>query len=213
MSNNNTKIEETKDNTKEEKENRKTKPKKEEDKDIYFIIVYKRNQKENPNDFIFSEENNVVPEKILDKEILTSNNKFIYKKVFKINLFNKRKSKNERIVFFIEEKDKYSIFLETKENSFIYNVELKKGIKYLDNILGENVDQNLLNQEEKLDLFLQALKKNFEEYKIEYLYKETINLFIKKRFKSFSLLITLFINISEKKNLCRFLIENFYEKI
>lgn len=56
------------------------------------MIYYQRNQKENSNDFAFSEECDISPTKILDKEVKTNNNKYIYKKVFKFkNTGNKKK--------------------------------------------------------------------------------------------------------------------------
>ena len=52
-----------------------------------------------------------------------------------------------------------------------------------------------------------ALKKNNEENKNETLYKETINLFEKK--KGFIFLISLFIQIYKNKELCPLLMEKF----
>ena len=216
---NNTKNEKSKDNIKEKNE-RSTKKslklteEKNEEKEIYLIIVYQRNKKQEPNDFIFLEENDMIPEIILNKEIYTNNNKYVYKNVIKIKkAFNcnncKKKERKEGIIFYITEKDQYIISFQFKGNTFIYDVYLKKGIKYLDRLPKENIDQKLLDYQDKLDLFLDALKLNKEENKIQELYKETIELFSIK--KNFYLLIALFTKIYKEKNLCSRLIRNFYE--
>ena len=120
-------------NKKNKKSNKsKTKSEKGEEKDIYFIIFYQLKQKENEGDLVFPEESEIKPKTILKKEIKTSNNKFVYKKVFKFK--NIGAKKKEQLIFFIGEDDKYIINLELKEKSFIYDVDLKKGHKYLDNI-------------------------------------------------------------------------------
>ena len=90
---------------------------------------------------------------------------------------------------------------------FYYDIDLTKEIKYFSLFPRKSVDQNFLNYFQKLEVFLEALKQNKEEEKIERLYEETINLYSKK--KGFYLLISLFISIYEKKNLCKKLIDEF----
>ena len=51
-----------------------------------------------------------------------------------------------------------------------------------------------------MDIFIEALKENKEMDMIDELYKDTIELYSKK--KIFSFLITLFLKIYEKKGLC-----------
>ena len=53
------------------------------------------------------------------------------------------------------------------------------------------------------------MKKNKEENYIDELYKETLDLYLKK--KGFSLLIALFLKIYPKKDLCSLLLEKFKE--
>ena len=48
-----------------------------EEKEIYFIIIYPRKQKEEKNDLIFSKECVISPSMICNKEIKTTNNRFI----------------------------------------------------------------------------------------------------------------------------------------
>lgn len=77
---------------KKSKKNNSSKSKGEE-REIYFMIYYQRNQKENQSDFTFSEECDISPTKILDKEVKTSNDKYIYKKVFKFKNTGSNKKK------------------------------------------------------------------------------------------------------------------------
>ena len=73
------------------------------------------------------------------------------------------------------------------------------------------IDQNVVPLWNKLDIFLEALKKvNEIDKKEEKLYEETTNLYEEK--KEFSHLITLFLKIHQKKkNLCSKLLEIFYK--
>ena len=155
----------------------KSKQPKGEEKEVYFIIYYQRKEKENPKELAFSESCDSIPQAILIKEVKTSTNKYAYKKVFKY----KNKGGKELIFFFGEEEDKYIITLEVKDKTFIYDVKLEKGHKFLDNIPRENINQNIMKYQDKLDLFLEALKQNNEEKKNELLYKETIELYSKKK--------------------------------
>ena len=72
-----------------------------EEREIYFIIFYQRNEKETLSDLIFSEECEISPETILIKEIKTSNNKFLYKKVFKYKNNKDKKEEKEMLRFSI----------------------------------------------------------------------------------------------------------------
>ena len=100
--------------------------------------------------------------------------------------------------------------MEIKDKIFIYDVDLKKGHKYLENIAKENIDQKKsIEYQDKLELFLEALKQNKEESKNQELYEETIELYSKK--SSFTFLISLFAKIYSYKNYCDLLLEKFYE--
>ena len=188
----------------------------EKEKDIYFIILNQKEEKGKTNYLKFLSK--VSPIIIYEKEIEKEKGIYIEHKVFKLNIEkndnNKKKEEktkkenNYKIEYEIEN-DIYSISFDVKENSFIYDIELKKGNKYLDNIVKENINQNIISLYNKLEIFLEALKKNNEEDKIEKLYEETIDLYKKK--KQFNLLISLFIDIYEYKNLCSKLINIFKE--
>ena len=188
--------------TKEKKSKKKGKEKPvSEEKDIYFIILYPRKQQEKPDEFAFTE-TDINPQKIFTDELKLENETYFYKKVFKF----KGKTNQKYSPEFEIGKDNYIISFEVKEDSFIYDVELKKGNKILKNIAKEIIDQKI-DYHKKLDIFLEALKKNNEENKDEALYKETIDLFEKK--KGFSFLISLFIQIYKNKELCPLLMEKF----
>ena len=176
-------------------------------KEIYFIIFYLRNQRENSNDFVFSNENNNLPTIIFNKEIKISDNRFTYRKVFKIkNVWGK---KNAEIIFFIGQEDKYIINLEIQEKTFIYDVNLKIGHKIWKYIPFTDINQQKMEYQDKFDIFLEALKQNKEEYKMGELYQETIKLYLNK--SMFSLIISLFTKIYQDKNLCKLLIQKFCE--
>ena len=176
--------------------------------EIYFIIVYSRDQKESPNDMIFSEECKIIPEVILSEEIKTSNDKYTYKKVLKIN--NNEHKKNADISFFLDKDDyKYYISFEIKDKTFIYDVSLEKRVKYLSNIKKINIIENSIKYEDKFNLFIEALEKRKEGNKMKKLYLETIELYSKK--SSFSFLIYLFSKVYEEKNSCELLLKKFYE--
>ena len=176
---------------KEEKSKKKKDPKKAnkdkkdnvEEKEIYFMIFYPRNQKENQSDFQFSKDCDVSPKIILNKEEKTDNNKYTYKKVFKFK--NIGGNKKIKLIFFIGEEDKYIIKFDIKNNIFIYDVDLKKGHKFLDFIAKEDMKQNLMEYPDKLDIFLDALKESKGEDKTKELYQETIELYSKRSTFSF----------------------------
>ena len=177
----------------------------EEIKDIYFIILYPIKKKNKFYEIHFSE-SDIIPEKYFEIEKEEENGAFFYIKIFK---FNGKTNNNYNLEFELG-KDCFIITFEVKENSFIYDIELKKGNKILTNIDKEIIDQNIIDYHKKLDIFLEALKKNNEEEsKRETLYKDTIDLFEKR--KGFSFLISLFTQIYKNKKLCTLLIEKFKE--
>ena len=179
-----------------------------EKKEVYFIIYYQRKKKEDPKELVFSEDCKSIPKAILTKEVKTSTNKYSYKKVYKY-LYKGGKKGVELIFFFGQEEDKYIITFDVKDNIFIYDVELNKGHKFLDNIPKENIDQKIMKYQDKLDLFLEALKQNKEEKQNELLYQETISLYSSK--SNFSFLISLFAKIYQEKKLCESLLQKFYD--
>ena len=103
-----------------------------------------------------------------------------------------------RIIEFAIVKDYYIITFELKENSFVYGVVFKKGNKILIYISKVKIDQNIIDYNKKLDIFLNALKNNNEENKKDILYLDTINLSKKK--KGVGFLIPLYVQIYKNKN-------------
>ena len=187
-------------------ENNSLKDKKEEEKDIYFIITYRLTKKEDLKELTFSEDCISKPEIILNEEIKTNNNKYIYKKVFKYKNVGGKK-KIQLNFFYGNEAYNYMISFEVKEKTFIYNIELKKEHRTLLIMIPDYSKQDIKYQD-KFELFLEALKKIKEENKIDELYKETIELYSKKNM--FDFLIKLFSKIYENKKCCELLIEKFY---
>ena len=122
-----------------------------ETKDIYFIILNQIKEKEKDDKIDFSEFN-IIPKNIFEKELKKENGTIFYLKVLK---FNGKTNHNYNIEF---EKGKacYIITFEDKENSFVYDVELKKGNKVLKNIEKEIIDQKIITYYQKLDIFLEA---------------------------------------------------------
>ena len=176
--------------------------KKQEPKDIYFIILYPRKQQEKPDEFAFR--NDINPKSIYTEEIKYENGTYAYKKVFK---FNGKTNERYKLEFKIGD-DQYSMYIidfEVKENSFIYDVQLKKQNVIICQPL--IINQSIIDYHKKLDIFLDALKKNNEENKKDILFKNTIDLFGKK--KGFSFLISLFVHIYKDKELCHLLINKF----
>lgn len=77
------KKEKTKDK-KESSKSSKSKSQKGEEKDIYFIISYTLDKKEDPKELCFSNDCETTPQTILTKEVKTNNNKYAYKKSIQI---------------------------------------------------------------------------------------------------------------------------------
>ena len=194
---------------------------KDKEKEIYFIILRPSEEKVNL-DLQFSTE--ITPQRIYKKSIEKGKNSFLEHNVFKLNIKKndkkekdkkekdkKEKDKKENYeIEYIEGEDAYDILFSVKENTFVYDTELKKGNKWLHNIVKEDIDQKIIPLYNKMDLFIEALEANNENNKIERLYDETIDLYQKK--KKFSLLISLFLKIYEqKKDLCSKLIKIFNE--
>lgn len=66
------------------------------EKELYFLILYRRKEKENEKDFTFTK-CDALPEKINEKEIKgTNENSYLYIKVFKINKKPKKKKGHKK---------------------------------------------------------------------------------------------------------------------
>ena len=191
------------------------------EKEIYFIILRPSEEKvELDWEFSSSE---LAPSRIYKNIIKKGKDSSLEENVFKLIIKEsekekekekesekekekgkaKKKEKNKKSykIEYIQGDDAYDILFSTKDNSFVYETELKKGNKYLDNIVKEDIDQTIIPFHNKLDIFQKALEEKNETSKIDQLYDETIDLYEKK--KKFSLLITLFLKIYDKnKDLC-----------
>lgn len=178
---------------------------------IYFIILTPSEEKLNFADLKFLSE--IEPQIIYTTNIENEKGSILSHNVFKLDI--KKKQKNKKAVKYQLQyeigEESYDILFDYKEKSFIYEVQLLKGNKFIDNIIKRKIDQNQIPLHYKLDIFLEALKKNNESDKIELLFEETIELYKAK--KKFSLLISLFLKIyQQNKNLCSKLIDIFNKK-
>ena len=173
-------------------------------KEIYFIIISK-GKTEKQNNYIFSNVDYKI-ENIYSE--VCKQDLFVYKKVFKliINEYDRTNQKEINIIF-ESGAYKYFILFSIDERMFYYDIEVTKEINFLSMFPKTKQDQNILDNFQKLELFLAALKMNKELEKIENLFEEAIKLYSKK--KGFYLLISLFVNIYDQKSLCRKLIEEF----
>ena len=175
---------------------------------VYFIILSEGKEKLNFEDLNFLSE--IEPKNIYNNSIEKGKGKssFLFHQVFKLEIKNKNSFDN-KLQYEIGEQS-YDILFDVKDNSFIYEVELLKGNKYIDNIIKIKIDQNQIPLHYKLDIFLEALNKNKETNKIELLFEETYELYKAK--KRFSLLISLFLKVyKEYQKLCSKLIDTFKE--
>lgn len=191
------------------------------EQNIYFMLVFPKEQNLDFNKLIFISTKEFEPKIIYEKKIEKDNESFIEHKVFKLNTKNiidqknkgdKAKKIHHEIRYEIGD-DEYVISFDTKENSFVYDTGLKKGNKYLHTIVPENIDQNIIQIYNKLEIFVQALGNNKNQ--IYKLYEETIHLYKTKG--KFNLLISLFLqvydnkDINNSKNLCSELLSIFKE--
>ncbi len=192
-----------------------------EKKEIYFIILYQREEKERENELAFKG-NDTKPKNIYTKQIEgeEQNKTYLYGKIFKYDKGTKKEEENKKIRI-IEDKEKvdkieikfeigndnYIISFNIEDKLFYYDIELRKGNKFIANI-AKDIDQNILDYYKKFELFFEAINKNKEEAKIYTLYDETIKLYSQKN--GFGFLISLFAKIYKKQNLCVKLIKEFY---
>ena len=178
---------------------------------VYFILLLPSEEKIDFKKVEFKSD--IIP-KIIHHKSIQKENTYLEEIVFKFKKFNNNKGKkassnNNYVIKYIEGFDEYVISFYVKENFFVYETELKKGNKYLDNIVKKTIDQNIVPFNNKLNIFIEALQENNETNHFEKLYEDTIALYEKK--KKFSLLISLFLKIYEQnKDLCKKLLEFFY---
>ena len=151
--------------------------------EVYFIILVPSKEKIDFKKEKFKSD--IIPEIIHRKSIQKGNESYLDEIVFKFKKINNNKSKKASYattIQYIEGYDEYVILFSVKENSFVYETELKKGNKYLDNIVKKTIDQNIFQFNNKLNTFVEALQENNETNHMEKLYEDTIALFQKKKF-------------------------------
>ena len=174
-------------------------------KTFYFFVYYPRTQKETESDIDF-----VVPKEVEQRpECIFSDEKYsdgihYYHKIYKVTKTETKGKKANYYEFEIGE-EKYIISFNNKDNEFIYEVNIEFGKKIID--IRRNIDQTNIDYHKKLDYFIEALKSNGEEDKIDKLYEDSISLFSDK--KGFSFMISLFLKVYKKKELCLNLIKKF----
>ena len=151
------------------------------EKEIYFILLIPSEEQINSNFKFLSEIN---PQNIYKKKFEKGNGLYLEHNVFKLCVKKKRIEEKDKKVYKIESiegEDEYDIEFSVKENTFVYDTELKKGNKWLDNIIKEDIEQKIIPLYNKLDIFLKALENNNENNKKEKLYDEAIDLYKKKK--------------------------------
>ena len=144
---------------------------------LYFFVTYSRKQQENDDiEFVMPEKKSLKPVCIY-KEEKFENQKFIYNKVFAIEKPKKTK-KNYIFIFEIGDEQYIISFDYSKGTSFVYDVNLDFGKKIID--IRRKINQSK-EYHEKMDIFIEALNKNKETQMIQELYKDTIELYSKKK--------------------------------
>ena len=147
---------------------------------IYFFIYYQRTQKEDESNFYFiaPEDENLQPKCInSDYSYDDENNLHNYYKIFKVPKASGKGKKCSCVYEFEISDDTYIITFEANKSTFIYEVDLVYGRKILD--IRRRIPQNKVEYKDKIDYFLEAL--NEEKDKIGDLYKDTLELYSKKK--------------------------------
>ena len=181
---------------------------------IYFFINYPRNQIEKSGDIIFKQldQKNAKYEWVFSRPTYDNDGdkKYInYKKVFKIEA---GKTNNAKYFFQFElDDDKYIISFDSQGKTFIYDISLEVGKRILP--IKTNIDQDLIEYNEKIDYFMEAIESNEDKDKKESiknaLLKDSIELYKKK--KGFDFLISLFLKVYKNEELCNSLLKIFRE--
>ena len=168
-------------------------------KDYYFLI-YLENINENDNNYyeikFNTEANN--PRCIFKKKIEEEKEQNIkLVQIFKYSIEKNTKTRDCSLDFSFSEKN-YKIMFDTKEKTFIFKLRLIQDTT--------NLNQDKIGYVEKMNYYIEALKKTNEINKIETLYKDSINLYSK--LQCFHLLINIFINIYNT-SLCKILLDEY----
>jgi len=177
-------------------------------KSYYFFVYYPRNEKEKENDieFVEPEEKNQQPECIFSSEEF-ENGAFYYKKIFKVTPKETKGKKSTSCYYEFEIGEEKYIISFKRNSTFIFDVDIEFVKSAID--IRRKIVQTNIKYIDKLDYFIEALKENNEEGKIDELFKDAITLY--SGLKLFSFLISIFLKIYKKKELCTELIRNFKE--
>ena len=190
---------------------------------VYFIILRPSEQQINFEKLKFLSE--IRPNMIFNKTIKKEDGNYLEEIVFEFTKLPKEKEKgkgkkkkasssssnsSECEIQYIDGDYTYIISFFLKDESFVYETELKKRNKFLPEIVPENIDQTIIPLYNKLFIFLEALEKIKGIDKYEKLYKDSIILYEKR--KKFSLLISLFLQMYTKNaGLCSEMLNIFYD--
>ena len=185
------------------------------DNNLYFFIYYPRTQKEISSDieFVIPDKKSEWPECIYCKDSYdgdgNDNKKFYnYKKIYRIPKSNKKGEESNKYYFEFEiGDDRYVISFKNGGNNFVYDVTLEVGKRIIP--IRRQINQNVIEYNEKIEHFIGALEENGESDKIDILYKDTIDLYSNK--KGFGFLISLFLKLYKKKDLLSILMKKFRE--
>ena len=182
---------------------------------MYFFIYYPRSQKETSSEieFVVPDNKSEWPECIYYKEFYDGDNKdhikfYNYKKIYKIPKSDK--IGNDPIKYHFEFEigdDRYVISFKTEGNNFVYDVDLRVGKRIIP--IRRKIDQNIIEYNDKIEDFIEALEENKESDKIDILYRDTIDLYSKK--KGFGFLISIFLKLYKKKDLLSTVMKKFRE--
>ena len=187
---------------------------------LYFFIFYPRPKKEDKNSIkFFVPENKKDRPKCIYTEENYENNNYYYKKICKAPKSAIAKKKKGVLHYHFEfelDDDKYIISFDNKENTYIFDVALSVGRKIIN--IQRPIKQDKIEYTEKIDDFIAALEKEIKNEEVkddekekifDEFYKDVLNLYSKK--KGFSLMISVFLKIYEKKEICTELLNKFNE--
>ena len=165
-------------------------------KEYFFILCLKKVYSEEANDkvqFTNSKEKDNIPKCILTKE----KDNFIVK-IFK---FTPSAHETQFKFEFLYDGKNYELTLDRlRDKTFLFDVDTNNKRK---------LDQIKIDISEKMNCFAEALNTQKESEKINILYDDALNLFIKK--PSFEFLINIFVKIYNT-DLCTKLLDNFNKK-
>ena len=132
-------------------------------KDAYFIIVRNSKEKIDFSDLKYQTDNKIEPIIIYKNTINKEDKSFLEEIDFKFKKRLKKMNHNDKPtkykIKFIEEERTYNITFSLNKDCFAYQPELKTGNKYLPIFVEEPIKQNIVPLYNKLNIYLEALKK------------------------------------------------------